>query len=149
MVKKPPANTGDMRLGFDPRLGRSRGVSREWQPAPVFLPGESHGQKSLVGYSPWGRKESATTEATEHAHRQVCLSSSSSPSSHHPCFLGCRLCCVFPCKCPVPLASVPHSAGIFWIFWYCYFCAIVRHLSHCFSLYWPVLTAFASFLWAY
>ena len=35
---------------------------REWQPTPVFLPGESHGQKSLVGYSPWGRKESDTTE---------------------------------------------------------------------------------------
>ena len=30
---------------------------RKWQPTPVFLPGESHGQRSLVGYSPWGRKE--------------------------------------------------------------------------------------------
>ena len=29
----------------------------KWQPTPVFLPGESHGQRSLVGYSPWGRKE--------------------------------------------------------------------------------------------
>ena len=35
---------------------------REWQPTPVFLPGESHGQRSLVGYSPWGCKESDTTE---------------------------------------------------------------------------------------
>ena len=35
---------------------------RKWQPTPVFLPGESHGQRSLVGYSPWGRKESDTTE---------------------------------------------------------------------------------------
>ena len=32
------------------------------QPTPVFLPGESHGQRSLVGYSPWGRKEADTTE---------------------------------------------------------------------------------------
>ena len=40
---------------------------RAWQPAPVFLPGESHGQRSLAGYSPWGRKESDTTEGTEHA----------------------------------------------------------------------------------
>ena len=39
---------------------------REWQPTPVFLPGESHGQKSLVGYSPWGHKESDTTEVTKH-----------------------------------------------------------------------------------
>ena len=31
---------------------------------PVFLPGEPHGQRSLEGYSPWGRKESDTTEAT-------------------------------------------------------------------------------------
>ena len=30
---------------------------RAWQPTPVFLPGESHGQRSLVGYSPWGCKE--------------------------------------------------------------------------------------------
>ena len=35
---------------------------RKWQPTPVFLPGESHGWRSLVGYSPWGRKESDTTE---------------------------------------------------------------------------------------
>ena len=35
---------------------------KEWQPAPVFLPGESHGQNSLVGYSPWGRKELGMTE---------------------------------------------------------------------------------------
>ena len=35
---------------------------RAWQPTPVFLPGESHGQRSLAGYSPWGRKESDTAE---------------------------------------------------------------------------------------
>ena len=35
---------------------------RKWQPTPVFLPGESHGQRSLVGYSPWGQKELDTTE---------------------------------------------------------------------------------------
>ena len=35
---------------------------RKWQPTPVFLPGESHGQRSLAGYSPRGRKESNTTE---------------------------------------------------------------------------------------
>ena len=34
----------------------------KWQPTPVFLPGESHGWRSMVGYSPWGRKESNTTE---------------------------------------------------------------------------------------
>ena len=35
---------------------------RKWQPTPVLLPGKLHGQRSLVGYSPWGRKESDTTE---------------------------------------------------------------------------------------
>ena len=35
---------------------------RKWQPTSVFLPGKSHGQRSLVGYGPWGRKESDTTE---------------------------------------------------------------------------------------
>ena len=34
---------------------------RKWQPTPVFLPGESHGQRSLAGYSLWGRKEVNTT----------------------------------------------------------------------------------------
>ena len=37
---------------------------RKWQPTPKFLPGESHGQRSLVGYSPWGCRES---DMTEHA----------------------------------------------------------------------------------
>ena len=46
---------------FDP-LVRKIPWRRKWQPTPVFLPGESHGQRSLVGYSPWGRKESDTTE---------------------------------------------------------------------------------------
>ena len=35
---------------------------RKWHPTPVLLPGESHGGRSLVGYSPWGRKQSDTTE---------------------------------------------------------------------------------------
>ena len=38
---------------------------RKWQPTPEFLPGKSHGQRSLEGYSPWGLKNSYTTEATE------------------------------------------------------------------------------------
>ena len=35
---------------------------RQWQPTPVLLPGKSHGQRSLVGCSPWGHEESDTTE---------------------------------------------------------------------------------------
>ena len=47
--------------GFDPWV-RKILWRRKWQPTPVLLPGKSHGWKSLVGYSPWGRKESDTTE---------------------------------------------------------------------------------------
>ena len=43
---------------------------RSWQSTPVFLPGESHGQRSLVGYSPWGCKGLDKTEITLHAHTQ-------------------------------------------------------------------------------
>ena len=43
-------------------LGRKIPWRRKWHPTPVFLPGKSHGQRSLVGYSPWGYKESDTTE---------------------------------------------------------------------------------------
>ena len=45
---------------------------RKWQPTPVFLPGKSHGWRSLVGYSPWGRKEAHTTErlhSLTHSHQ--------------------------------------------------------------------------------
>ena len=41
---------------------------KEWQLTPVFLPGEFHGQRSLVDYSPWGCKESNMTERLTHAH---------------------------------------------------------------------------------
>ena len=46
------------------RTGRTRDLfwRRQWHPTPVLLPGKSHGQRSLVGHSPWGRKESDTTE---------------------------------------------------------------------------------------
>ena len=49
------------RPGFDP-WARKIPWSRKWQPTPVFLPGKSHGQRSLEGYGPRGRKESGMTE---------------------------------------------------------------------------------------
>ena len=44
---------------------------RKWQPTPVFLPGKSHRQRSLVGYSPWGHKGLDTTEQPTHTHIHV------------------------------------------------------------------------------
>ena len=61
MVKNPAASVGDMRLEFDPWVGKIP-WSRKWQPTSVFLSGESRGQRSLVGYSPWGHKELDTTD---------------------------------------------------------------------------------------
>ena len=49
------------RPGFDPWVGKIH-WRKKWQPTPVFLPGKSHGQRSLAGYSAWGRKESDTTK---------------------------------------------------------------------------------------
>ena len=49
------------RRGFSPWV-RKIPWRGKWQPTPVFLPGETHGWRSLVGYSPWGCKESGTTE---------------------------------------------------------------------------------------
>ena len=52
MIKNLPANAGDLRdAGF-------------WQPTPVFLPRKFNGQRSLVGYSPYGHKESDLTRHT-------------------------------------------------------------------------------------
>ena len=62
VVKNLPANAVDFRDGGS--MVRKIPWRRACQPTPVFLPGEFHGQRSLVGYSPWGRKELDTTEAT-------------------------------------------------------------------------------------
>ena len=51
--------------GFNPWV-RKIPWRREWQPTPLFLPREFHGQRSLVSYSPWGHKESDTTEQLTH-----------------------------------------------------------------------------------
>ena len=61
MVKNPPANAGDER-DVCSTPGSARSPSRKWQPTPVLLPEKFHGQRSLVGYSPWGHKEWDTTE---------------------------------------------------------------------------------------
>ena len=69
-VKNLPAKAGDLRdEGFDSWVGKIP-WRREWQPTPIFLPGESHEQRSLVGYSPWGCKELDTTEAIQQQQRQ-------------------------------------------------------------------------------
>ena len=69
--KESACNVGDTR--FYPQV-RKIPWTRAQQPTPVFLPGESHGQKSLAGYGPLGRKESDSTVATELARRLLVVS---------------------------------------------------------------------------
>ena len=59
-VKNPSADAGDAG-SLDPWVGKIP-RRRKWPPIPVFLPGESHGQRSLAGHNPGGHKESDTTE---------------------------------------------------------------------------------------
>jgi len=57
-VKNPPA----MQKTWVRASGQEDSWKREWQPSPGFLSGKSHGQRSLVAYSPWGCKELDMTE---------------------------------------------------------------------------------------
>ena len=66
-VKESACNAGD--LGFNLWVGKIP-RRREWQPTPVFFPREFQGQRSLAGCSPWGHKESDTTEQLTHIHTQ-------------------------------------------------------------------------------
>ena len=69
---------GHKTCGFNPWV-RKIPCRRAWQSTPVFLPRESHEQRSLVGYSPWGPEELDMTEMTQHAHT----------SSDYLCFPMC------------------------------------------------------------
>ena len=66
-IKNPAAV---QETGFDPWVGKIP-WRREWQPTPVFLPGESHGQRSLVGYSPWALKEPDTIEQLAYLYQSI------------------------------------------------------------------------------
>ena len=57
VVKNQPANAGDLRDAGSICGSRRFPWRRKWQPTPAFLPGESHGQRGLAGYSLWVAKE--------------------------------------------------------------------------------------------
>ena len=67
MIKNSPVNAGEIR-DVGSSMNWEDSLERSWQPTPVFLPEEPIQKRSLVGYSPWGHKESDMTEATWHAH---------------------------------------------------------------------------------
>ena len=74
---------------------------RKWQPTPVFLPAESQGRRSLVGFSSWGRQESDTTERLHfhvvYIHTYTCVHAQSLQS----CMTLCN-----PMDCSLPGSSV-------------------------------------------
>ena len=70
VVKNSPANAGDTRCSFNPWVGKIP-WRRTWQPTPVFLPGESHGQRSLAGDS--HRVAKSQTRLSIFAHMYVCF----------------------------------------------------------------------------
>ena len=63
MVKNPSADAGDKTHRFYPWV-RKILWRRKWPPTPVFLPEESHGQRSLAGFSPWGHAKSMQLDTT-------------------------------------------------------------------------------------
>ena len=68
MVAQMMKNVPAMQETQDQSLGQEDPLEKGWQPTPVFLPGGSHGQRSVVGCSPWGLKESDTTKQLTHTH---------------------------------------------------------------------------------
>ena len=87
---------------------------RKWQPSPVFLPEKSHGQRSLMGYSPWGCKELDTTLVTKQQQQQNGLynrrvqSLSCARAPEHGMIGNFKICL---CKC-----SKMYCPHIFWLF---------------------------------
>ena len=78
------------RRGFNLWVGKIP-WRRAWQPTPVFLPGKSHGKRSLTGYSPWGCKESDMTKATERTCGGLLTGSQGPGCSPGPsCWSQCR-----------------------------------------------------------
>ena len=75
------------RRGFDPWVGKIP-WRRTWQPTPVFLPGESHGRRSLVGYTPQGCKGSDMTEVTRHISQTSQQDTCTFASQGYPVTLG-------------------------------------------------------------
>ena len=120
---QPSGFPGDaMRCRFDPWV-RKIPWRRAWQPTPVFLPGESHGQRSLAGYSPWGHTESDMTQRL-----------SSSSSSYRTSILGhCHLTTVLLSLLPILLFfffNITVNVLIyFWLPWV--LCCFVQAFSSC------------------
>ena len=98
VVKNLPASCRRCKgCGVNPWVGKIP-WRREWQPTPIFLPGESHGQRNLAGYSPWGRRR--VRHDLETKQQQGC----STKSTYLQAFPTCG-----PSPCPLLLPLGPPS----------------------------------------
>ena len=85
-MKNPPVNTGNTK-----DVSSIPGSKRKWQPTPVFLPGESHGQRTLVGYSLWGRRRVGQDLATKQQKRvEYALTLAGLREKHRNLSSGCK-----------------------------------------------------------
>ena len=104
---------------------------RKWQPTPGFLPGKSHGLRSLVGYCPWGRKESDTTERLPFHFLSLCCTL----YPHDSIILYPEVCTsgfpqLFPsCPHPPPFRQPPICSLYLW---FC-LCLVIFVCLFCFS----------------
>ena len=73
MVAQSVKNLPAMQKAQVRSLGREDPWRREWLPTPIFVPGEFHGQRSLVGHSPWGHKELDTIEQLTHFNIKIII----------------------------------------------------------------------------
>ena len=91
---------------------------RKWQPTPVLLPGKSHGWRSLVGYSPWGRKGSDMTEQLHLILVSILFSQIIPPSlsPHSPKVCSLHLCLFYSLayRIIIQLSSVTQSCLTLW-----------------------------------
>ena len=83
VVKETAYNAGDAEVWFNPWVGKIP-WSRAWQPTPVFLPGESHGQRSLAGDSPQVAKSQTQLKQLSTAY---CIHTLQTVSKHHQLWL--------------------------------------------------------------
>ena len=84
---KGPLPTQETQETLVPSLGREILWRRKWQPTPVFLPGKSHGQRSLAGYSPWGARSQTCLKRLNTRRWQISVCSSYPRARFFSCFI--------------------------------------------------------------
>ena len=104
--KESACNEGDPGLIPGYRIWSLLPWRRAWQPTPVFLPGQFHGQRSLAGYSSWGREELDMAEWPQLTHYVITVSSFNIPSGDlclTPCLEWIFFKCEFLLRQPYPI----------------------------------------------